>query len=415
MKVREPNLYHPTRELYQLKDNPACVDFTSDSGLRQVSYQVTGEMPQLQKHSIIYVIRQRNEGEKYQITLLGYDKGAVTQYLDVACDRYEIRLPPQGGHEVLVCYPRFGIPEMYDYRDIVIRPGIQQFQPRGAYTPGFYDDLEKQLTAEIQDPTKNETELYLASLYLSEIYQNEMVRVSHPMQAELMKKSGEVMGKARAYQNPFSLGKAPAKGLRLDPFYVERRVYQVKGKSRLKPYLVNRDGRLVVIPEIPKRAPQDKKEEGTNGFLKGDGPSFSGKYQIALHWNGGWLTVTDVSTGQKKDYPIPDSGFCANACGWHPQKDLFYFDIMQGPDDGRGWSLWQFDPEKERFAYVGFTSGQILLSPDRKWILWGTGGHFEGFAGMTVEGSHLNVSNIDAGINYELTPGASLNYFFGWK
>ena len=209
-------------------------------------------------------------------------------------------------------------------------------------------------------------------------------------------------------------------------FYIWRRVYQKKGESNFKLFLVKKDGSLNPFGDVPisyggwwnsKIAAMTKKSVGAalTGNDETTIPSSDGIWGISSdsdheYMNFDFQKNTSANT---ETIAIPgfDGGEADNSwwisVGWNPTKDLFYFYVSGGADTGRNNNYFQFNPETKVFTHIG-AGVDINFSKDGKWVVWEDG------CGMEYVDCQIHVYDVEANRDYTLTRGHSENCFYQW-
>jgi len=209
-------------------------------------------------------------------------------------------------------------------------------------------------------------------------------------------------------------------------FYIWRRVYQKKGESYYKLFLIKKDGSLDPLGDVPisyggwwnsKIALMGKKDREAR-LTPTDQDTFTSS-------DGIWEILGDSdhenmsfdfqkSTSSKTEtIAIPgfDGGEADNSwwisVGWNPTKDLFYFYVSGGADTGRNNDYFQFDPETKVFTHIG-AGVDLNFSKDGKWVVWEDG------CGMEYVDCQIHIYDVEANRDYTLTSHHSENCFYQW-
>jgi hypothetical protein len=204
-------------------------------------------------------------------------------------------------------------------------------------------------------------------------------------------------------------------------FYIWRRVYQKKGESYFKLFLVKKDGSLKQCGDVPISYGCWHRSVMQSGIEKSSTPSSSTEISS---YDSKWSVVIDepnkmkinfkrTSAGKIQTINIP--GFTEgeeanNGWGfiqWNSEKDLFYFSFSGGTTDDRANSYYEFDPENQVFTYIG-RGADINFSADGHWVIWSAGNS------LAYSDSQVCIYDVVTNRDYVLTNGHSANLFYKW-
>jgi hypothetical protein len=194
-------------------------------------------------------------------------------------------------------------------------------------------------------------------------------------------------------------------------FYIWRRVYQKKGISDFKLFLVKSSGEL-----IDQKTTNESYRESTNKNAKGTVlTSTSGLWSVDVPTDDDWgnpsMSFTNVNSRVTNTINVPgvgDDGWGWIPEFWNPTKDFLYISIVEGPSSSRQVRLLQFDPNGNVFTVIGDASRVLRLNSKGDWAVWVDGDE------NAWADRQINVYSIDANTNYVITSGHSDNVFAGW-
>jgi hypothetical protein len=209
-------------------------------------------------------------------------------------------------------------------------------------------------------------------------------------------------------------------------FYIWRRVYQKKGESNFKLFLVKNDGSLNFLSDVPisyggwcNYKWESFKKNSIGAAITGDAemtitPS-DGIWQISMDTDHENMNFDFKKSTSSKTETIAIPGFDGGeadnswwtSLGWGPGKDLFYFDVSGGADTGRNNDYFEFNPETKVFTHIG-AGVDLNFSKDGKWVIWEDGN------GMVYVDRQIHVYDVEANRDYILTKGHSDNSFYKW-
>ena len=439
LKVEEKGLFR-SHLIYALPEDPNVIGFTPECGIRWIKVKEPhrgflsfSSGPEMETHPVVFVARRMAGETKVWITIIGFDGDAIKTLLNVKCDHYDVKDFKNDGHEDIICYYQYKIPELFSYQRSISGQNQsnsflgnmgQAYQSTGRYAAGFYDAFQNQLEQAIgRKDTVDKSELYFDHVQLRDIDYAKMTLASDKNALKVNAEKEERL--AEKYQPTAPKAKNRIKA-RFYPFLLKRRVFTDKGTDSFKTYKLNTSGNLVLMSKNTGAPNGDDARilaKLDKGFFAESPISHSGNYKIKLYADEmnrdsvgplGWLIVTDNVNRSVNKIKIPDQGFSWKVVGWHPLKDIFYFSMTQGPNTARIESLWQYDAVKKSILKIGVTNGKAYLSPDQRWILWETGGEYQTIKNKNFSVFHLNEFDVNKGVNYELTPKASDNMFIRW-
>jgi tetratricopeptide (TPR) repeat protein len=215
-------------------------------------------------------------------------------------------------------------------------------------------------------------------------------------------------------------------------FYIWRRVYQHKGKSFFKPYLLKRDGFLVGASNVTTIS------NSHYGYLYWDAPalgayreSFSDKDETENLFpspNGKWTFIQKNTDGfnlffknnessemlsvavpidWEDDWRLKDSDRFYFA-GWNLESNRIYFLTNTKGETGRNYDFYQYDLDKNILTFIG---GEIwyCFSNDGKWIVWVDN------CWMDYADRQIHVFDTETSRDYFVTSGHSDNVFCKWE
>lgn len=117
---------------------------------------------------------------------------------------------------------------------------------------------------------------------------------------------------------------------------------------------------------------------------------------------------------EEKTYRIPSWGltFGPRPLCYDAETNRFYFTVTNGPTGYRFCILLQFDLNTGALREIGRT-GNVVLSPDQKWILWFPWDFIE-LGGKDLYTSSLAILSIKDGKSFRLTKGNDQDGFVKW-
>jgi hypothetical protein len=203
------------------------------------------------------------------------------------------------------------------------------------------------------------------------------------------------------------------------------RQYKREGKSQPSRKMLKKGG-AVVPAANPDSSPPKKtrywrlndqsQDWGTRMFSPNPGWKFKlesvnevGNTEVAC-WSSSRLVVRGPH--QKKYYYLPDFGATSSAAleFFDSERNTLYVSLVNGTSTVRNEPLLLFDLKEEKFYLVGETAG-FAVSPDRQWIVWGSGEKYGDLGNMTVHVQTLNLFEIGKRTNFQVSSGVCLDIF----
>ncbi len=213
-------------------------------------------------------------------------------------------------------------------------------------------------------------------------------------------------------------------------FYIWRRVYQHKGKSVFKPYLVKSDGSYIQDPAIPNYSsriePRFEKRQDliclnneiasatsdSKVFIPSDDGRwsliFDGSDDNAIRYRNNLTSKVYKFGGSEEDTVNEYYGETHwNLLGWAPNHDLFYRGEASGTTDMRANVYFQFDPKRKTQVSIGIGQ-ELFISDDGNWVVWVDGGPLD------FGDRQIHIYDIEKNRDYTIYSGHSDNAFYKW-
>jgi len=217
----------------------------------------------------------------------------------------------------------------------------------------------------------------------------------------------------------------------IPPFYFWQKIYKTKGKNPFLLKLMTKNGTFVDAPSGQKSIGRELSDRAIRGSLGPDGyqslvypmtiESGDEKWKATVRTNPENKYQWFVDVVNKNDH-IPKEILVPKTEGdtWEPSpigffgnSTKFYFLMITGSTDSRGYDLFQLDPIDGTVKNVGYTNGRVFLK-NGNWIVWEKpwsvrlDGHF-------FHTTALVAFNLSDQKNYVLTDGKYISLFNKWK